>query len=200
MAQSCASLSALSVFPPPVRNALADPALAAAARAATAAAAAAFPAPANARGHGARALRATAFAPLVCAVVYAETPTGHVLALRPPRPVGSGPGVSLPVTLVGSDETPFAAARRALFEQTGHESHCWQPLGPLAASANSPHCHAQLFRVWRAQPTASIWTDGLTVPEVVALSPLELANRFDAQPWVWFDLRAILARANPRRA
>ena len=184
-------------MPASARNAIACPDSSAAARAA---AHAALPttATAKARVPGTRALRATAFAPLVCAVVYAETANGHVLALRPPQPIASGPGVSLPVTLVNADETPFAAARRALLEQTGYESDCWQPLGSLAAGANSPHCHAQLFRVWRAQPTATIWTDGLTVPEVLALSPFELANRFDAQPWSWFDLRAIVARANPR--
>ena len=192
MAHSCASLA---TPPANFRAAIARPDSSVAAHAAAALAA---PSAAIARGSGARALRATAFAPLVCAVVYAETANGHVLALRPPQPVASGPAVSLPVTLVNADETPFAAARRALFEQTGYESDCWQPLGSIAAGANSPHCHAQLFRVWRAQPTASIWTDGLTVPEVLALSPFELANRFDAQPWSWFDLRAIVARANPR--
>ena len=193
MAHSCASLTA-----PPANFRAAITRSDSSVTAPAANVAPSAPPAAPARVSGARALRATAFAPLVCAVIYAETPTGHVLALRPPQPLASGPGVTLPVTLVGSDETPFAAARRALFEQTGHESDCWQPLGVLPAGANSPHCHAQLFRVWRAQPTASIWTDGLTVPEIVALSPLELANRFDTQPWAWFDLRAILARANPR--
>ncbi len=145
--------------------------------------------------------RASPFTPLVppaYAVVFAETAAGQVVVLRPPFGADAGHRLQLPVTLVSPGETSFAAARRALFEQTGYESDCWQPLGEIPAHATPPGSRAQIFRVWRARPVAEIWTDGLTVPEVVTLSPFEIANRVGDRSRAWFDLATILSLANPQ--
>ena len=146
--------------------------------------------------------RASPFTPLLppaYALVYAETAAGQVIVLRPPLAAGTGHRLHLPITLVSPGETYFAAARRALFEQTGFESDCWQPLGDLAATAAPAGSPAQLFRVWRARPTAEIWTDGLTVPEVVTLPLTELAGQLATPAHAWFNLPAVLLQANPRR-
>ena len=146
--------------------------------------------------------RASPFTPLLppaYALVYAETAAGQVIVLRPPLAAGTGHRLHLPITLVSPGETYFAAARRALFEQTGYESDCWQPLGDLAAAAAPAGSPAQLFRVWRARPTAEIWTDGLTVPEVVTLPLTELADQLATPAHAWFNLPAVLLQANPRR-
>ena len=153
---------------------------------------------AEARGLAGRASPAAPPWPLEYAVVYAETTAGLVLALRPPFAAVGERGVQLPVTLVSLGESPFTAARRALLEQTGHESDCWQPLGELPAPAAPSGSRAHLFRVWRAHPTAEIWTDGLTVPEVVPLSLLELTADVNPRSRAWFDLATVLTFANPQ--
>ncbi len=132
------------------------------------------------------------------AVVYAETAAGLVLALRPPFAAASQRCALLPVTLIDRGETPFAAARRALLEQTGHESDCWQALGDLPTRAAPAGSRVHLFRVWRARETAEIWTDGLTVPTVITLSPAAVADEFSTRPRTWFDLATVLTLANPR--
>ena len=160
--------------------------------------AAAPPAPER-RGVSGRASPRSPLLPPAYAIVYAETAAGRVIVLRPPFVAGSGQRLQLPITLVSPGETYFAAARRALFEQTGYESDCWQPLGELPAHAAPAGSRAQLFRVWRARPTAEIWTDGLTVPAVFTVSPLEMAGLVNLRPQTWFDLATVLTLANPRR-
>lgn len=151
------------------------------------------------RGVSGRASPCTPLLPPAYAIVYAETAAGQVIVLRPPFVAGSGHRLQLPITLVSPGETYFAAARRALFEQTGYESDCWQPLGELPAHAAPAGSPAQLFRVWRARPTAEIWTDGLTVPEVVTLPLPQLAGQLATPAHAWFNLPAVLLQANPRR-
>lgn len=151
------------------------------------------------RGFSGRASPFTPLLPPTYAVVYAETAAGQVIVLRPPLAAGDGHRLQLPTTLVSPGETFFAAARRALFEQTGYESDCWQPLGELAATAAPAGSPAQLFRVWRARPTAEIWTDGLTVPEVVTVPLTQLAGQLATPAHAWFNLPAVLRQANPRR-
>ncbi len=151
------------------------------------------------RGVSGRASPGTPLLPPAYAIVYAETAAGQGIVLRPPFVAGTGHRLQLPITLVSPGETFFAAARRALFEQTGYESDCWQPLGDLAPAAAPAGSHAQLFRVWRARPTAEIWTDGLTVPEVVTLPLAQLADQLATPAHAWFNLPAVLLQANPRR-
>ena len=151
------------------------------------------------RGVSGRASPCTPLLPPAYAVVYAETVAGQVIVLRPPFVAGTGHRLQLPITLVSPGETYLAAARRALFEQTGYESDCWQALGNLAPAAAPAGSPAQLFRVWRARPTAEIWTDGLTVPEVVTLPLPQLAGQLAAPAHAWFNLPAVLQQANPRR-
>lgn len=160
--------------------------------------AAAPPAPER-RGVSGRASPRSPLLPPAYAIVYAETAAGRVIVLRPPFVAGSGQRLQLPITLVSPGETYFAAARRALFEQTGYESDCWQPLGELPAHAAPAGSPAQLYRVWRARPTAEIWTDGLTVPEVVTLPLPQLADQLATPAHAWFNLPAVLLQANPRR-
>ena len=67
--------------------------------------------------------------------ILALTPEGRILLVRQYRPVTESVTLELPCGLIDAGETPEAAARRELLEETGYRADSLQLLGNLVPDA-----------------------------------------------------------------
>jgi ADP-ribose pyrophosphatase len=108
--------------------------------------------------------------------ILALTPQGHILLVRQYRPVTETVSLELPCGLVDTGETPEAAAKRELMEETGYRAETLELLGNLVPDAgrlgNRMWCYfaATTVPVKPLQPSE---------PELEALTmaPEEVARR-----------------------
>jgi len=106
------------------------------------------------------------------AIVFPLTESGEVVLVRQYRPPIGMMELGLPAGLVEEDESPDAAARRELAEETGYTGGEWEPLGSVASSPGLKDNWAYLFLARDVEETAPPDPDEHELVEVVR-APVE---------------------------
>ena len=89
------------------------------------------------------------------AIVFPMTESGEVVLVRQYRPPIEMMELGLPAGLVEEGESPEAAARRELAEETGYTGGEWEPLGSVASSPSLKDNWAYLFLARGVEETAA---------------------------------------------
>ena len=106
------------------------------------------------------------------AIVVPITAGGEVVLVRQYRPPIDLMELGLPAGLVEAGESPGAAARRELAEETGYTGGEWEPLGSLASSPSLKDNWAYLFLASGVEETTAPNPDEHELVEVVRV-PVE---------------------------
>ena len=101
------------------------------------------------------------------AIVFPLTESGEVVLVRQYRPPIGMMELGLPAGLVEAGESPDAAARRELAEETGYTGDEWEPLGSVASSPSLKDNWAYLFLARDVEETAAPDPDEHELVEVV---------------------------------
>jgi 8-oxo-dGTP pyrophosphatase MutT (NUDIX family) len=88
------------------------------------------------------------------AIIFPLTKEGEVVLVRQFRPPLDRMELGLPAGLVEDGESPEAAARRELLEETGYSGGGWEALGSLASSPSLKDNWAYLFLARGVEETA----------------------------------------------
>jgi 8-oxo-dGTP pyrophosphatase MutT (NUDIX family) len=88
------------------------------------------------------------------AIIFPLTKEGEVVLVRQFRPPLDRMELGLPAGLVEDGESPEAAARRELLEETGYSGGEWEALGSLASSPSLKDNWAYLFLARGVEETA----------------------------------------------
>lgn len=120
--------------------------------------------------------------------VMAETDGGRFLCFRQTKYAVAGVSLAPVGGYIDPGETPDAAARRELLEETGYRAEEWLPLGTYAVDANRGAGKAHFFLARRARCVALPHKDDLEEQELVPLSRSELEQalaqgEFKVLPW-----------------
>lgn len=121
--------------------------------------------------------------------VMAETPGGEFLCFRQTKyAIGAGTSLAPVGGYLEPGESPGAAARRELMEETGYEAREWVSLGSYAADGNRGGGKAHLFLARGVEKTGTPQSDDLEEQEVLFLSREEIeravaAGEFRVLPW-----------------
>lgn len=104
------------------------------------------------------------------AILFAETESGEIIALRHYMHGPRRAGIGLPGGRIDPGEEPLAAARRELLEETGYVADDWRLIGCFARNANQGCGAEYVFRVSGAKRVAEPDAGDLEEQEVVLLS------------------------------
>jgi 8-oxo-dGTP pyrophosphatase MutT (NUDIX family) len=110
------------------------------------------------------------------AQVFALTPTNEVVLTRQYKHGVKEIVTELPAGLIDSDETPLAAAKRELEEETGYTAKDWVKLGELNVSSAKATTHASAFLARNAQKTAEPALDSAEDIDVFLVTIEELLD------------------------
>jgi 8-oxo-dGTP pyrophosphatase MutT (NUDIX family) len=110
------------------------------------------------------------------AIAFPLTVGGEVVLVRQYRPPLGMMELGLPAGLVEDGESPEAAARRELSEETGYSGGEWEPLGSLASSPSLKDNWAYLFLARGVEKTAAPDPDEHELVEVVRVPLKELPD------------------------
>jgi len=108
------------------------------------------------------------------AIIVPITAGGEVVLVRQYRPPIEMMELGLPAGLVEVGESPDAAARRELAEETGYTGGEWEQLGTLASSPSLKDNWAHLFLARGVEETAAPNPDEHELVEVVRVPAEEL--------------------------
>jgi len=107
--------------------------------------------------------------------IIAETEEGTYLCFRQTKyAIGEGTSLAPAGGYVEPGESPGAAARRELLEETGYESAEWITLGSFVADGNRGGGTAHLFLARRARKTGTPLSDDLEEQEILHLRRTEI--------------------------
>ena len=121
--------------------------------------------------------------------IMAETPEGEFVCFRQTKyAIGDGTSLAPVGGYVEPGESPGAAARRELLEETGYEAAEWISLGSYVADGNRGGGVAHLFLARGARKTGTPGSDDLEDQELQLLSRYELdhalaAGEFKVLAW-----------------
>lgn len=108
------------------------------------------------------------------ALVFATVPAGRVLVLRHYRHGPQAICLGFPGGAIADGESPEAAIKRELLEETGHVSDSWESLGAYVTNANQGCNKAHLFRAHDCTCVAEPQSEDLEDTDVLRLLPEEL--------------------------
>jgi ADP-ribose pyrophosphatase len=113
--------------------------------------------------------------------VMAETPNGEFVCFRQTKyAIGDGTSLAPVGGYVEPGESPGAAARRELLEETGYEATEWISLGSYVADGNRGGGTAHLFLARSARKTGRPGSPDLEDQELRLLSKSDLAHALAA--------------------
>ena len=136
--------------------------------------------------------------------IMAETPEGKFVCFRQTKyAIGDGTSLAPVGGYVEPGESPGAAARRELLEETGYEASQWISLGSYVADGNRGGGVAHLFLARGARKTGTPGSDDLEDQELQILSRHELdqalaAGEFKVLSWCANVALALLYLDRPR--
>jgi ADP-ribose pyrophosphatase len=136
--------------------------------------------------------------------IMAETPGGEFVCFRQTKyAIGDGTSLAPVGGYVEPGESPAAAARRELLEETGYESNEWISLGSYVADGNRGGGVAHLFLARGARKTRTPGSDDLEDQELQLLGRPELedalaAGEFKVLAWCANVALALLHLDRPR--
>ena len=110
------------------------------------------------------------------ALVFATTEDGRALVLRQYKHGVGRECLAFPGGAVERDESPLAAARRELLEETGYESEQWRSLGRFVTNANQGCNAAHLFVAERCRATSAPKAPDIENPELLLMPIAELLS------------------------
>jgi ADP-ribose pyrophosphatase len=110
------------------------------------------------------------------AIVFPITESGEVVLVRQYRPPIRMMELGLPAGLVEEGESPDAAARRELSEETGYTGGEWEPLGSVASSPSLKDNWAYLFLASGVEETTAPDPDEHELVEVIRVPGEELLS------------------------
>ena len=108
------------------------------------------------------------------ALVFASTDDGRVLMFRHYRHGPQKICLGFPGGAIDPGESPEAAIRRELLEETGYVSSSWQSLGSYVTNANQGCNTAHLFRARGCRREAEPRSADLEEAELLLIEPGEL--------------------------
>lgn len=111
-----------------------------------------------------------------CCIIYAETRARDVVVERQYKHGPRCIGLSLPAGTVDPGETPLAAAKRELLEETGYEAAEWRSLGAYTLNGNYGGGRAHLFLARDARKVAEPASGDLEEMEIFTLSRAALTE------------------------
>ncbi|MDP6786298.1 MAG: NUDIX hydrolase [Rhodospirillales bacterium] len=107
--------------------------------------------------------------------VLALTPEGDILLVRQYRPVTESVSLELPCGLVDGGETPEAAARRELLEETGYRAERMELLGNLVPDAGRLGNRMWCFFAATTEPVTPLQPSEPEL-EALAMAPEDVAR------------------------
>jgi len=110
------------------------------------------------------------------AQVFALTPDNEVVLTRQYKHGVKEIVTELPAGLIDSQETPIAAAKRELEEETGYRATEWVPLGQLNVSSAKATTRANAFFAKNAKKTTEPTLDSTEEIEVLLVAIDELLD------------------------
>jgi ADP-ribose pyrophosphatase len=114
------------------------------------------------------------------AMVVAVTPGGGVVLERSYKHGPRNVALSLPAGYIEAGETPDAAARRELLEETGYTSDDWRRLESFTVDGNYGVCTAHLFLAQGACRSTAAGGHGHADLEEIEVLTLPLADALAA--------------------
>jgi ADP-ribose pyrophosphatase len=111
------------------------------------------------------------------ALVFATTDRGSVLVLRQYKHGPRRVCVTFPGGALAQGESPLAAARRELLEETGHASDRWTSYGAYVTNGNQYCNTAHLFRADGCRRVSDPTAPDFENPELVELAEDELLKQ-----------------------
>jgi ADP-ribose pyrophosphatase len=114
-------------------------------------------------------------------LVYATTDGARVLVLRQYKHGPRQVCLTFPAGAVAAGESPLAAARRELLEETGYVSDQWVSYGSYVTNANQYCNTAHLFRADACRRVATPSAPDVENPELLLLSEGDLLREGMAQ-------------------
>jgi ADP-ribose pyrophosphatase len=113
--------------------------------------------------------------------IMAETPGGKFVCFRQTKyAIGDGTSLAPVGGYVETGESPDAAARRELLEETGYEAGEWISLGSYVADGNRGGGVAHLYLARGARKTGTPGSDDLEDQELQILGRPELERALEA--------------------
>src|SRR5262249_34939560 len=108
------------------------------------------------------------------ACIFAETEDGRVITYRQYRHGPKRVCLAFPGGHIDPGESPLAAAKRELLEETGYEATEWQDLGGYTGNATQGGAVSHMFRAAGCRKVAAPDSDDLEETEILFLTRAEL--------------------------
>lgn len=134
--------------------------------------------------------------------MIAVTVDGRIVCFRQTKYAVTGTSLGPPGGFIEKDESPLAAAKRELREETGYEAQEWESLGTYRVDPNRGAGTAHLFLARNAEYVAEPVEDDLEEQRLVLLTPEEVRQAIHngevkVLPWA-AALSLALDRISPR--